>query len=233
MKVLVIPDVHLKPWIFDKAIEIMERSDCKRAVVIGDISDDWGMQKDVKLYEETFKKALEFAKKYPDTLWCYGNHDLAYMWDKFDHPGFSPYAQNIVCEYLNYLDETIDLAVMHRMDNVIFSHAGLTKEFADYYLAEYKDDADCLIDAVNGMDEGELWDDISPIWARPQYNHVDGEMYPSGYLQVVGHTPVRSITDQGDLLTVDTFSTDSLGRPIGTEDLCWVDTVTKEWGIIE
>lgn len=231
MKILVIPDVHLKPWIFDKAMEIMENSDCERAVCVGDIADDWDMQNDVDLYEETFRKALEFAKKYPDTLWCYGNHDLAYLWDKFDHPGFSPRAQDIVCEYLNSIDDVTGIAMMHRVDNVLFSHAGLTKEFVEYYLAEYKDDVDALVEAVNCADEAVLWDDISPLWARPQYNYVDGDMHPAGYLQVVGHTPVSRITDQGELLTVDVFSTDRTGRPIGTEDLCWVDTVTKEWGI--
>ena len=232
MKILVIPDVHLKPRIFDRAMEIMENSDCVRAVCVGDIADDWGLQRDVELYEKTMKKAVEFAKKYPDTLWCYGNHDLAYLWDKYDHPGFSVYAKDTVCEYFNILDETVDLAIMHRVDNVLFSHAGLTKEFVDYYLAEYRDDVDALVDAVNGMDEAALWDDISPLWARPQYNYVDGDMYPPEYFQVVGHTPVRSIINQGDLLTVDVFSTDRMGRPIGTEDFCRVDTVTKEWELI-
>lgn len=232
MKILVIPDVHLKPRIFDRAMEIMENSDCVRAVCVGDIADDWGLQRDVELYEKTMKKAVEFAKKYPDTLWCYGNHDLAYLWDKYDHPGFSVCAKDTVCEYFNILDETVDLAIIHRVDNVLFSHAGLTKEFVDYYLAEYRDDVDALIDAVNGMDEAALWDDISPLWARPQYNYVDGDMYPPEYFQVVGHTPVRSIINQGDLLTVDVFSTDRMGRPIGTEDFCRVDTVTKEWELI-
>ena len=233
MKMLVIPDVHLKPWIFDRAIEIMANSDCERAVVLGDIADDWGMQGDVSLYEETFKKALEFAEKYPDTLWCYGNHDLAYLWDKYDHPGFSSRAKSVVCEYLNSLEGVVDLTMMHRVDNVIFSHAGLTKEFVDYYLAGYADDVDALVDAVNRADKAVLWDDISPLWARPQYNYVEGDMYPSGVLQVVGYTPVRKITDQGELLTMDVFSTDRIGRPIGTEEFCLVDTVSKEWEVIE
>ena len=86
MKVLVIPDVHLKPEIFDWAMNIMENSDCERAVCVGDICDDWGCERNVELYKETLQKAVEFARKYPDTLWCYGNHDLAYIWDMYDHP---------------------------------------------------------------------------------------------------------------------------------------------------
>jgi len=40
MRVLVISDIHLKTWIFDRAIA--------------------------------------FVVDHPDTLWCYGNHDVNY-----------------------------------------------------------------------------------------------------------------------------------------------------------
>lgn len=230
MKVLVIPDVHLKPEIFDQAMLIMENPDCERAVCVGDIADDWGCERNVELYEKTFRKAVEFAEKYPETLWCYGNHDLSYKWDVFDHPGFSRAAHDIVCEYLDRLDATGNLAVMHRIDNAVFSHAGLTREFVDSYLSEYSDDIDAMIEAVNDMGYDVLWDDMSPVWARPQQYYYDGDVVPAEYLNVVGHTPVRDIIQQGNLLTVDTFSTWSDGRPFGNSKLCRVDTVTKEWG---
>ncbi len=233
MKVLIIPDVHLKPEIFDQAMTIMENSDVEMAVCVGDIADDWYHENDVKLYERTFRKAVEFAEKYPETLWCYGNHDLAYLWDIYEHPGFSQKAQDIVCEYLEKLDATGNLAVMHRIDNVVFSHAGLTRVFVDDYLKEYSDDIDAMIEAVNDMGQEELWDDFSPIWARPQEYYYDGDVVPAEYLNVVGHTPISRITQQGNLLTVDVFSTDSTGRHLGNSELCWVDTVTKEWGYID
>ena len=46
MKVLIIPDVHLKPWIFDQAEDIMRDKDFDRAVFIGDLVDDWDCQND-------------------------------------------------------------------------------------------------------------------------------------------------------------------------------------------
>ena len=49
----------------------------------------------------------------------------------------------------------------------------------------------------------ELWCDASPIWARPQDGGI--EMYPLGYLQVVGHTPVRKTDYFGELVTVDNY----------------------------
>lgn len=232
MKILIIPDVHLKPEIFDRCNAIMQNSECKRAVCVGDIADDWGCQNDTGLYKKTFQKAVEFAKLYPETLWCYGNHDLAYLWKIGNHPGFSFVAQDIVRKYLNKLDNTGNLAMMHRIDNVVFSHAGLTREFVDSYLKEYCDNIDAMIKAVNEMNKEKLWDDTSPIWARPQQYYHDGDVVPVEFLNVVGHTPMRHITLQGNLLTVDTFSTWSNGCPYGNSDLCWVDTVTREYGII-
>ncbi len=237
MKVLIIPDVHLKPWIFDQAEDIMRDKGFDRAVFIGDLVDDWDHESDVGLYEETLKRAVEFAKDHPDMLWCYGNHDLAYLWYIEDHPGFSEDAQDVVCEYFNMLEDTLEspenMAVMHRIDNVLFSHAGLVRGFVDDYLDDIRNDIDAVIDTVNGFDQNELWDDISPVWARPQYRNGFENMYPPEFFQVVGHTPVSRVLKQGNLLTTDTFSTTRDGRPIGNNEFCWVDTITKEAGTIE
>ena len=236
MKVLVIPDVHLKPWIFDQAAEIMESGQCERAVFVGDLVDDWGHESDLELYEETFKKAIWFAKKYPDTLWCYGNHELAYVWGKYENDGYSEDAEGIVQEYLGILEETVapgSLAVVHRIDNVIFSHAGIIREFVDYWLPDCGEDVDAVIEAINESSDNVLWEGTSPIWTRPQDGFRKAGIFAPDYLQVVGHTPMRSIMSQGSLLSTDTFSTFSNGRPIGNEEMCWVDTVTKDWGPVE
>lgn len=42
MKVLVIPDVHLKPWMFEQAAVLMRAKQADRAVCLMDIPDDWG-----------------------------------------------------------------------------------------------------------------------------------------------------------------------------------------------
>lgn len=41
MRVLVIPDIHLKPWIFDRAGEILNEGKAEKAVCLMDIPDDW------------------------------------------------------------------------------------------------------------------------------------------------------------------------------------------------
>ena len=237
-KVLVIPDVHLKPRIFDQALEVMENTDCERAVCVGDLVDDWGCGDDVALYEKTLKKAIAFAQKYPDTLWCYGNHDLSYLWEQFSHPGYSAAAADPVCDLLEDLKDALEtpenLAIVHRLDRVIFSHAGLSYPFASLQLYDMMDDVDCMIDTINGYGVEELWELNSPIWIRPQDWEPAGGMHPNGYMQVVGHTPVLEILWQPELelLTVDTFSTYSDGRPYGNETLCLVDTIAKTWSVL-
>lgn len=61
MKVLIIPDVHLKPFMFKQAAELMERGIAKRAVCLMDIPDDWNKQFDISLYEQTYDAAISFA----------------------------------------------------------------------------------------------------------------------------------------------------------------------------
>ena len=47
--------------------------------------------------------------------------------------------------------------------------------------------------------------DNSPLWARPQGGAM--RLYDKDYLQVVGHTPVISAIQEGNLLSLDNFST--------------------------
>ena len=49
LKVLVIPDVHLKPWMFDRAEEILGVNVAERAVCLMDLADDWGCEDDLDL----------------------------------------------------------------------------------------------------------------------------------------------------------------------------------------
>ena len=50
MRVLVIPDCHLKPWMFEKAAAIMSGERTDNAVCLMDIPDDFGKD-DPDLYK--------------------------------------------------------------------------------------------------------------------------------------------------------------------------------------
>ncbi|MCR5214797.1 MAG: metallophosphoesterase [Eubacterium sp.] len=234
-KVFVIPDVHLKPWIFDKAQDLIEKGDYDKIVLLGDFVDDWNQEKNLDLYKETFDKIFEFLGRYPDTLYCFGNHDLSYLFQAFE-TGYSSYARDIVVEGVNKIIYSLpseNSAYIHRIENVIFSHAGLTEKFVRRCFGSGGIlDIDQLLEHINGLGKDKIWRDDSPIWARPQLDN--SRIYPMGMMQVVGHTPVEhpQLDSNGKLLTLDTFSTHYDGKPIGDQKFVCVDTLTEDWFIV-
>lgn len=60
MKVLVIPDVHLKPEMFKRANELLKQNTADRSVCLMDIADDWGKQRNISLYEEIYDAAMRW-----------------------------------------------------------------------------------------------------------------------------------------------------------------------------
>ena len=68
-----------------------------------DIPDDWNQEYNINLYVETFDAAIAFAKKYPETLWSFGNHDLCYIWDERES-GYSFPAAEIVPKKIEELE---------------------------------------------------------------------------------------------------------------------------------
>ena len=232
MKILVIPDVHLKPWMFDRASEILNSGAAKKAVCLMDIPDDWGQEYNLGLYEETFDAAIRFQKEFPETLWCYGNHDLSYEWLQYES-GFSsvaiPVVQKKLSELRRELPDRSQMAYIHRIDDVLFLHGGLTHAFVKYYANDVDyDDTDAVIEKINLLGRNEMWDDASPLWFRPQF--YNEKMYKEeDLLQVEGHTPVMQIDRLGNMLSCDLFSTYSTGDPIGTQEYLLIDTVTWEY----
>ena len=227
-RVFVIPDVHLKPWIFEKASRLISKEKLDAVVMLGDLVDDWYQEKNIDLYNETFDAAISFVTKHQDTLLCYGNHDVSYLWEAMES-GYSYYAHNTVVERIQDLRDALppeNCAFIHRIDNVLFSHAGLTESFVYRYFGEGKHDLDSILWKINEMSEYELWEDDSPIWARPQYEEM--KLYPADILQVVGHTPVAEPLYEENLVTLDNFSTFRNGEPIGNERFAWVDTQKSE-----
>jgi hypothetical protein len=157
---------------FQRASELMKEAKADRAVCLMDIADDWRQQFNLDLYEQTYDAAIAFAGEYPDTLWRYGNHDLCYLWNQRE-TGYSKIAPRLVCEKLQALRDTLpderQMVYLHRIDNVLFSHGGLTDAFVHRYVpAGNVGNIDAVVDMINGFGCGEMWQDASPIWYRPQ-----------------------------------------------------------------
>lgn len=235
MRVLVIPDVHLKPYIFDMADSIPS-TEYDAIVCLGDIPDDW--RASIGDYERTYERALKFADQHREGIyWCYGNHDISYIYAsngrEFHESGFNDEAAIITDIFLKSLKLILGnrLAVIHKIDNVLFSHAGLSVSFVEDYLHySVEDDIDKMLEITNRFVEPSgiwmLWNDCSPLWVRPQHGFVD---LLEPYLHVVGHTPVVSAQRVGNVLSLDTFSTYNDGSNIGDAKLCIVDTKEMDY----
>ena len=198
MKVLVIPDIHLKTWIFDRAIT--------------------------------------FAEDYPDTLWSYGNHDVSYPWGRLE-TGYSPYAERMVISKLEELENSLkspaQINIIHRIDNVLFSHGGLTADFLKWLDEDLLfADIDDVIAAVNDAPLDYLWNDASPLWFRSQYE-TKAVFRADTYKQVVGHTPVEKIFEKDGIISTDVFSTYRDGTQIGESAMIAIDSKSGKFEKIE
>ncbi len=232
LKVLVIPDVHLKPWMFDRAEEILGVNVAERAVCLMDLADDWGCEDDLDLYDETFDRAVAFQKLFPDTLWCYGNHDLSYVWQRYE-TGFSEAAIMTVNRRLTELRQTLphssQMAYIHRIDNVLFMHGGLTEDFVLRNVPDNaRGDIDSTVLRLNCLGRGEMWQEDSPVWFRPQEN-IEAMHREDEFMQVVGHTPVQRIERDRNVISCDVFSTWPTGEPYGNEEFLLIDTETRDF----
>ena len=189
MRVLAIGDIHTKLDIIDKAWEVV---DFYNAIVfVGDYADDWKASPQDAI--ETWKKLKDFQEAHPSKVkMVIGNHDYIYVnYTKSTQSGYSKFTQTLIDmpenrdlrEWLRSLPVTLEL------DGVTYSHAGLTESYK----------------------EGDnLWDDNSPIWARP------GDSEYRNIPQVFGHTPSRTchrITE--NIWCIDTFSTYPDGENVG------------------
>ena len=136
-------------------------------------------------------------------------------------------------ELENHLKSPVQINIMHRIDNVLFSHGGLTADFLRWLNKDLLDaDIEEVIAAVNDAPHDYLWNDESPLWFRPQYE--TREIFRADiYKQVVGHTPVERIFEKDGIISTDVFSTYRDGRQIGESAMMVIDSETGKYEKIE
>ena len=136
-------------------------------------------------------------------------------------------------ELENRLKSPVQINIMHRIDNVLFSHGGLTADFLRWLNKDLLDaDIEEVIATVNDAPHDYLWNDKSPLWFRPQYE--TREIFRADiYKQVVGHTPVERIFEKDGIISTDVFSTYRDGRQIGESAMIVIDSETGKYEKIE
>ena len=225
-KVLVIPDTHLKHKMFDLADKIMNEYDVDYAVQLGDNVDDFYCYDDQ--YRNHNARMLQFKVEHPNTVWLWGNHELSYILDR-------PVTGNVRCgkQYAQLYKETFEPKFVHLDGKVLFSHAGIFKEFLEYNKLDNITDIDELVLKLNKLDKLAYWNDKSPIWARHLYSPLHTvDFIEKNYKQVIGHTPINDVLEDVFAISTDVFSTD-WGKKYSSEQMIIVDTETGEFEQID
>ena len=222
MKVLVIPDTHLKQSMFELADEIMTEKNIEQAVQLGDNLDDfYALGED---YRQHNAMMVWFKQIRPKTIWLLGNHEVSYLLNY-------PVTGNIKAgtTYSEAYYRNFEPKVAEIIDNVIFTHAGISEDFLINNHLENLEPEE-IVDSLNSMSLGKLWVDNGPLWVRPQH---DGTIMYQGtkerpIKQVVGHTPLETVSEVDEVISTDVFST-NWGKPYGEERFIIIDTKTGKW----
>ena len=212
--------------VFSRASTIMAEMGIDTAVLMGNIvKGPWRV--DTRLYNYVFRQMQKFIEKH-NTYFCYGDLEMAYLMKEREAEGYNPKAELLVWAWLLDLRRTMKdrIAYAHRIGNCLFSYAGITSNFLEKNIPNYKElDIDAMIDIVNGLDFSVMWTEGSPLLAHPDSPEF-ATFISEKHLQVTGNTPIKCspyIVRENFLLT-DTFSTYADGKPFGTEEFVVVDT---------
>ena len=221
LEVLVIPDVHGRDFWREPVKEVLENSD-KHIIFLGDYNDPYSYEwksTGIKCQEyciEVFSDIIELKKQYPNRITLLiGNHDCGYALSTDICTSRFDYRRSRDIGKL-FSDNWTLFELVKKMDiggkPFIFSHAGLSKEFAEYaYPDEFeKGGSDMVIDILNnslkvkdarlirnlgiysifrgwdGKSFGSIvWSDIHE-WFAGKCHGIDDSM------QVVGHTQLQN-----------------------------------------
>jgi len=234
MRILVVPDIHLKTWIIEAAEQVIMAEHPDKVVFLGDLVDDFGCKNNKVAYIQTVDAVIAFFQKHSEAYLCLGNHEASYLWNK-ETNATAYHARTVAkeqcyrlaCERI--LQERFRIAFL--FDGVIFSHAGVSSAFVRAYVGDPDTlSAERIVRKINQLGVDELWQYGSPIWYRPTFIAGWDELYGDNkILQVTGHTPMETIKQENNLVCCDTFSTYPNHKPIGDQTFCLVDTETKTW----
>lgn len=213
MRILAIGDVHTKTWIIDAVEKIADQYDA--VVFCGDYADNWNTGPTHSMAAWRYLKMLMEEK--PHVQAVIGNHDFSYI-----HPeiagrssGWNPITYQLINapENKKIRDWLVSLPVIIELDGVSFSHAGITEGWN------------------GGLDVWTLWQEESPIWARP--TEYGGRVTYKDIPQVVGHNASERIWElRKNVWCIDTFSEHRDNTPIG--DYTVLEIIDgKEFNIIK
>lgn len=195
MKILVVPDLHLKWQKFQEIEKLLPNYD--NVVFLGDYFDDHECKNDMEPYAKMCEEMDKFASRHPDAYWCWGNHDILYLnplagWCS----GHSKLAEQTLHPWIKDFASRVNIQYVHNIEGTLFSHAGIDRGIFDSEAT-----VDDMVADINGWSATDMyWREWTPVWARPWTTY-----YIDAW-QVVGHTPYSKIERVRNTWIYDIFS---------------------------
>jgi len=209
-----IGDVHGRPfW------KSYIKKEFKEFYFTGDYFDSFNIPFN-KQYDN-FLEICDAARADKRIRMCLGNHDYHYLFG-VDNQFYSGYQDRNSKKIGAVLEKNIGLLqiVYTTEDKYLISHAGVTSWFLKSINEKKPEDINKAFakdrNVLNFNGDDIYGDDItqSPIWVRP--GSLENDHLP-GYNQIVGHTPVKKISEYNlkdgvKIVLIDTHDTKSIYR---------------------
>lgn len=217
MKIIALGDTHGRNY----WEEIVSKNvDADKFVFIGDYFDSKeGISAESQILN--FERIIEFKKSnHNKVVLLFGNHDFHYTENvptKNKYSGYQYQHSHLISKLIqNSLQDNL-LQMCYRYENILFSHAGISKRWCKIFLKieKVENNIDILINDLfktnpkafefyMGGNFDFNGDDIcqTPIWIRPPSLNIDKL---DGFKQVVGHTVQNQIDTNNDIIYIDTF----------------------------
>ena len=203
MKTIAIGDIHgLGYW-----KQILEKERPDRVVFVGDYFDSYNIPGIDQIHN--FKNIIHWKQDNPEckVILLIGNHDFHYM-PAAGNERYSGFQKNLYMEIGDVLETNKHhLRMAYRIDDLVFSHAGITPDFllrngwGEQDMVEFVNDLwnyrpHKFRFADNGYGHSDPYgDDIfqGPLWIRPKSLMKACKDIRKTIIQVVGHTQVEVI----------------------------------------
>ena len=203
MKTIAIGDIHgLGYW-----KQILEKERPDRVVFVGDYFDSYNIPGIDQIHN--FKNIIHWKQDNPEceVILLIGNHDFHYM-PAAGNERYSGFQKNLYMEIGDVLETNKHhLRMAYRIDDLVFSHAGITPDFLLRNQWGEQDMVEFINDlwnyrphkfrfADNGYGHSDPYgDDVfqGPLWIRPKSLMKACKDIRKTIIQVVGHTQVEVI----------------------------------------
>lgn len=232
-RILFVGDLHAKPRLLDHVSHVADGCRADGLIMLGDVMDDWHATDLVLLdWVDMFLEWVDMQRRSRHVTVLTGNHDVPYWTQpgsreldrivRYGTPGYHPLIQARVFRRLDSRLGPRRLAWTRPGCPVVASHAGVTRG----WLRERRIPRDQWTDPMEValalgdpeycyLHAGTMRGGSgvpSPLWADRR--ELEADPVP-GLIQIVGHTPVPTVTRSGGLWFTDTMSIMRSGLPIG------------------